>query len=609
MVEQESVQRAIDLAKGGQRDEAVKMIARILKEDPDHVRAWATLARLIEAEDRAKAIFALKQVLRLRPGNAWARENLARLKGDEDDDLLPFWLAAAGAGAIMVALLFLVVFGGLLRRDGQPGSPAGQPDAALQQAVNLPMSDCRAIIEKALLVSDETCQRIGRNEVCYGNLTVSAELAPDVPRQFQLVGDVIPVEAVRALTASPLDVDAQEWGIAVFKLDAIMPGTMPGQTATFVVYGDTSLQNASGDMGAIYFSTGYGTITCDYVPFDGIMVRTPEGGTVSFRANGTDIVVSGTTVLDAQPGGEMTITALDGGTTVTADGKEQPVGPGQKVKVPLGGGDGLQAVGPPSEPQALPPTASTLQCMLTGNCPPAVAGREPADDPASPGSGQPTNTPVPLDPNQPTNTPVPVAPGQPTNTPVPLSTNTPAPGQPTNTPAPGQPTNTPVPTPTKTPVPTKTNTPVPTKTKTPVPTKTNTPVPTKTNTPVPTDTPAPTNTPETGTCSDISLSWSGDAELDISNDYGSDVVLTKVSITWPAGNGKLKKITLASPAIWTGGENPPSASITLGQSTDKRTIADGATKTLKFEFTGTPASSDYDVTVEFDVGCSRSKSN
>jgi hypothetical protein len=235
--------------------------------------------------------------------------------------------------------------------------------------------------------------------------------------------------------------------------------------------------------------------------------------------------------------------------------------------------------------------------MLTGNCPPVVAGREPADDPASPGSGQPTNTPVP------------VAPGQPTNTPVPLSTNTPAPGQPTNTPAPGQPTNTPVPTPTKTPVPTKTNTPVPTKTKTPVPTKTNTPVPTKTNTPVPTDTPAPTNTPETGTCSDISLSWSGDAELDISNDYGGDIILTEISITWPASNGKLKQIKLGSPALWAGTKNPPSTTITLTQDPEKRTVADGATKTLRFVFENPAASSDYDVTVEFDVGCSRSKSN
>jgi len=604
MAEQDTVQRAIELAKAGQEAEALEIVVQVLKEDPDQVRAWATLARLIEPKDPSQAIFALKQVLRLRPDDAWARENLARLKGDSGDDVIPLWLIAAVATIAGAALLLLFVFTRPMRQDTQPedASPlAERADPALQQVADLPMSDCRAIIEQALLVSDETCQRIGRNEVCYGNLTVAADLAPDIPQRFQLVGDVIPVESVRALYASPLNPDAREWGIAVFKLDAIMPGTMPGQTATFVVYGNTSLQNASGDMGAIYFSTGYGTITCDEVPFDGILVRTPEGGTVAFRANGADIMIGGTTVLESQPDGDMTVSVLEGSGTVTAGGSEQPVAAGNRVKVPLGGDGGLDAVGPPSGPQALPSQSDAWRCMFLGvNCP--------SEDQLA--EGQPTSTPVPLDPNLPTNTPVPVPPGQPTNTSVPLPTNTSVPRptntsvpRPTNTPmpaAPGQPTNTPVPAPTKTPVPAPT--------KTPVPTKTNTPVPTKTNTPVPTNTPAPTNTPQTGTCSDISLSWSGDAELDISNDYGSDIILTEIDITWPASNGVLRQIKLGNPALWAGTKNPPSTTVTLTQDPEKRTVADGATKTLRFVFENPAASSGYDVTVEFDVGCSRSKS-
>jgi hypothetical protein len=197
-------------------------------------------------------------------------------------------------------------------------------------------------------------------------------------------------------------------------------------------------------------------------------------------------------------------------------------------------------------------------------------------------------------PGLPTNTPVPVALGLPTNTSVPLATNTAVPL------VPGLPTNTPVPTATRTPLPTNT----------PVPTATKTPVPTATRTPVPTNTPVPTDTPETGSCSDITVAASGDAEFSITNDYSSDIVLTDVSISWPASNGKLIKITLNSPVIWSqpSGVSSP-ADVALSQSTDKRTIAQGATKRLAFQFENSPASSGYSVSVTFDVGCTRSASD
>ena len=130
---------------------------------------------------------------------------------------------------------------------------------------------------------------------------------------------------MQALTASALNLVDEEWGVAVFKLQATLPRTVPGQNVTFLLFGNTSLENASGDMQAIYFSTGFGTITCDAVPFDGILIRTPDGGGITFQANGTGFTLDGSTatILEAQPDGEMTVSVLDGRAVVTADGQEQ----------------------------------------------------------------------------------------------------------------------------------------------------------------------------------------------------------------------------------------------------------------------------------------------
>ena len=337
---------------------------------PDDAYAWAVMAQL--AEDQEQALQAVQHVLRLKPGSAWAQQFLARLKQEDepDDDPIPLWLIGSLAGLVGLLLLAVLVFAGPARRD-RLASGGGLLGPALQQVADLPMAECQALIEQALLVSDDNCQRIGRNEVCYGNNTIDAVLAADADDEFQDRGDVIPVQALQALTASPLNLIDEEWGVAVFKLQATLPRTVPGQNVTFLLFGNTSLENTSGDMQAIYFSTGFGTITCDAVPFDGILVRTPDGGGITFQANGTSFTLDGNTatILEAQPGGEMTVSVLDGQAVVTADGQEQPVAGGNRVKIPLGGEDGLNAVGPPSGPEALP-GGPGLGCTLLGlNCP------------------------------------------------------------------------------------------------------------------------------------------------------------------------------------------------------------------------------------------------
>ena len=44
--------------------------------------------------------------------------------------------------------------------------------------------NCTTLIEQAMQASDQGCQLIGRNEVCYGNQTVAAQLVSGNAQQF-----------------------------------------------------------------------------------------------------------------------------------------------------------------------------------------------------------------------------------------------------------------------------------------------------------------------------------------------------------------------------------------------------------------------------------------
>jgi len=73
----ESVRRAIKLVQSGQRAEARDLLRRILIEDRDNLLAWGAMVRAVER--RRDKVFCLRQVLRLKPNDAWAIGYLERL--------------------------------------------------------------------------------------------------------------------------------------------------------------------------------------------------------------------------------------------------------------------------------------------------------------------------------------------------------------------------------------------------------------------------------------------------------------------------------------------------------------------------------------------------
>jgi hypothetical protein len=89
------------------------------------------------------------------------------------------------------------------------------------------------------------CRSTGRNQACYGNINLSVEAEANSPAfSFTKPGDLITVEGIKSLTLSPLDANNETWGVALMKIQANLPDTLPGQNVVFVLFGDVQMNNA-----------------------------------------------------------------------------------------------------------------------------------------------------------------------------------------------------------------------------------------------------------------------------------------------------------------------------------------------------------------------------
>lgn len=210
---------------------------------------------------------------------------------------------------------------------------------------------CPTIVADALIATDSVCSGIGRNEACYGNIQITAELADD-ELVFEKQGDVVNLIEIERLTLSPYVEESTEWGVALLHVQANIPDTVPGQGVTFLLFGDVDITNAGDAMEAFYFSSGVGSAACNEAE-SGIIINTPEGvGTVSLIANDVTIELGSTAFLTAEPDDLMTIALLEGQASVTAEDVTQEFEGGYQVTVPIN--EELEAIGPPSEPEPIP---------------------------------------------------------------------------------------------------------------------------------------------------------------------------------------------------------------------------------------------------------------
>jgi hypothetical protein len=222
---------------------------------------------------------------------------------------------------------------------------------------------CPTIVKTALAETDAVCSQTARNQICYGNIQLEAIARESVPElTFSQPGDIINAGDVQSLQLSPLDGDT--WGIAMMKLQANLPSTLPGQNVTFVLFGDVEVTNAEAENGeiteapplqAFYFKTGLNDAPCEAAPDSGLMLQTPEGvGEIHFSVNEVEITLGSTAYLQAQPEGDMTVSVLEGEATLTAFGVTVAIPAGSRATVPMN--DQMQASGPPEDSEPYDPS-------------------------------------------------------------------------------------------------------------------------------------------------------------------------------------------------------------------------------------------------------------
>ncbi|MBI1259660.1 MAG: hypothetical protein GC204_19505 [Chloroflexi bacterium] len=202
-------------------------------------------------------------------------------------------------------------------------------------------TDCPAFVDRALDAVGQSCGTLGRNQVCYGNNSIDSQFHTPAVVHFARPGDRASVLDLEHLTTAPLRPQDRIWGIAVLSLQANLPENLPGQNATFIVFGDTDLQPAEAPAGydapmqAFSLSTRIGGLNCQDVPESGLLVQAPENTTVNFMINGVEVNVGSSALLE-NDADNLTVSTIEGFVQVTSGGATEVAGEGLNVQVPHG---------------------------------------------------------------------------------------------------------------------------------------------------------------------------------------------------------------------------------------------------------------------------------
>jgi len=636
------LQEAAEYLSAGQKKSARLLIRDVLTADENNLAAWELLFRA--SYTSREQMICLKQILKLQPDHPWARQQMAfinavsidgnrseapgltttyssvsttkgnaRRKRRQEPMLVWASIMVAFLGVICIATWALAAFRiGILPALSINGT-------ATAFAAN--QASCQALIEKAMQASGQFCNQIGPNRVCYGNDTVKAALVPNTNQNFSRRGDIVNIVQLKSLSASPLNTQANEWGVAIFQIQADLPRSLPGEMVKMVVFGNTSLKNQSGNLQSFYFSSELGQLMCEKLPYDGLMVTMPDGTGVTFTVNGAEMTLMGNASFKATKNDTMQVSLYSGAGRIKTNGHDRYFGAGQKVLVRLGGPDGIQAIGDPSAPQPLSPAEYSVACALTGSyCSQneiktlsfdqVTAQILAALDTTFLYTETPTNVVTP----NPSASPIPSVTAIPTWTPSPTITFTPTrtrvmSATPTRTPRPRIVTNTNTAIPpaksSATSGPTLT---LPPATATSTPTIPLAPTLTLTNT-----LPPPTSTPPTlAVCGDVVPSGLTNAgnELDmtITNNHGNPVSLTDLHIVWVkvSPSQKLAKVLLNGDVSWnTSDPEPPSDIPTESnwKASAILTIPDAAAWSFAAQFQGPLEAGNYSIDIVLDIGC------
>ncbi len=208
---------------------------------------------------------------------------------------------------------------------------------------------CPPYVDAAFKNVRMTCDATQRNQVCYSNNRIEASLREGAaPTSFDSPGDIAPITNFTRLSLLA-DLNANTWGIALMRLQANLPDTMPGENVTLLLFGNATFND--GGVEGYTFTSGIGTVTCNGAPADGLLVQTPAGAyEITMRINGADIRLGSTAFLQAQPGERMVVNVVEGRAVVSARGGTEVVVAGSRTQIRLDESGTVSSPPAPPEP-------------------------------------------------------------------------------------------------------------------------------------------------------------------------------------------------------------------------------------------------------------------
>lgn len=201
--------------------------------------------------------------------------------------------------------------------------------------------NCPIVVQEALANLNNLCGTTGRNQACYGNVALTAAPQQGITQfKFDTEGDIANLSDIRTLDLEPYNDTTETWGLAIMQVQANIPDSLPGQNVTFIIFGDTTIENAvqaeKKPMQDFYLTTGVGNSNCVEMPESGLMVQTPSGvRNVTFTINGVEVEMGSTVVFQAQPQGQMRVKTLEGKAVLKVGEKTIRVVQGSEFVAPI----------------------------------------------------------------------------------------------------------------------------------------------------------------------------------------------------------------------------------------------------------------------------------
>ncbi len=111
-------------------------------------------------------------------------------------------------------------------------------------------AQCTQVLDLVQKNLSASCSSLNRGEACYGNAPITVEYqdpAQASQKPFDRVGDTVAVDTIKSLITGPLNIEKNEWGVAVLRVQVgNLAGTTAGQAVTFLLFGDVAVKSVSG---------------------------------------------------------------------------------------------------------------------------------------------------------------------------------------------------------------------------------------------------------------------------------------------------------------------------------------------------------------------------